>query len=396
MSSLSISDRTFLESLLEMQGGYVLDFSNTSFAQLFADARIDIYDDAYAEFGTSKANRLRAFWQLGSNDDVALSIGLLADYIEAKQRVDDSFTNIQGSEIASLREIGEQLRDKAEVLSPGVIMTTEASVSANRLSIEIHADIYAHISSYLASGDHYHAVEESYKLVREKLRDLTGKEKASDVFTNSAQSDAHYEVLFGKAKPSSLAEADFFRGVGYLHLGVQHLRNEKSHTPATPLEPNLALHYISLASLAYDLITRYVSTESIIQIEEMLRDKKRAYRTATAFYRDFEGGKWLNSMVFPDSFKSATLRRALKDKWLAEADFSRRFDHSNLMFMRLEAIATELTMQDIDFILGLPTVDHYGNDQMAGLDDFLEFMQAKHPSVLSAKALSELERLRQR
>ncbi|WP_140404327.1 TIGR02391 family protein, partial [Bacillus pumilus] len=151
-----------------------------------------------------------------------------------------------------------------------VTFTTEASVTANKIHIEIHEDIYNHIGQYLATGDYFHGVEESYKLVREKLREVTGKEKASDVFNNSAQSDAHYKALFGKAKPTTDAEADFFRGIGYLHLGVQHLRNEKAHTPATPMEPNLAIHYVSLASLAYDLITRYVSEDTINEIEAIV------------------------------------------------------------------------------------------------------------------------------
>jgi hypothetical protein len=57
--------------------------------------------------------------------------------------------------------------------------------------------------------------------VREKLRETTGKEKASVVFNNSAQNTAHYKALFGKTVPASDAEADFFRGIGYSHLGVQ-------------------------------------------------------------------------------------------------------------------------------------------------------------------------------
>ncbi|MFH0947371.1 MAG: TIGR02391 family protein, partial [Elusimicrobiota bacterium] len=51
-------------------------------------------------------------------------------------------------------------------------------------------------------------------------------------------------------------EKDFFEGVKFLHMSIQFLRNEKAHTPAQDLDKNLAIHYISLASLAYDLITR--------------------------------------------------------------------------------------------------------------------------------------------
>ncbi len=58
-------------------------------------------------------------------------------------------------------------------------------------------------------------------------------------------------------------------------MGVQHLRNEKAHTPATPLEPNLAVHYILLASLAYDLITRYVSEDTIKELEDLVLTKRQ-------------------------------------------------------------------------------------------------------------------------
>jgi len=57
-------------------------------------------------------------------------------------------------------------------------------------------------------------------------------------------------------KAQNEAEKDFYEGVKFLHMSIQFLRNEKAHTPAKDLDKNLAIHYISLASLAYDLITR--------------------------------------------------------------------------------------------------------------------------------------------
>lgn len=46
-----------------MSGGYILDFTNQSFATLFQDAAgIKIYDQKYGLQGGSKANRMRSFW----------------------------------------------------------------------------------------------------------------------------------------------------------------------------------------------------------------------------------------------------------------------------------------------------------------------------------------------
>lgn len=134
--------------------------------------------------------------------------------------------------------------------------TPLAVIDNDFISLQINKGVYAHIKQYLDSEDYFHAVDEAYKLVREKLREVTGNEKATDVFNMNAENKTYYTQLFGKTDGSTQAEKDFFRGVGYLNLTIQFLRNEKAHSLATQLDRNLAIHYISLSSLAYDLITR--------------------------------------------------------------------------------------------------------------------------------------------
>ena len=65
MSSLSAVDKRYFEDLFSMGSGYVLDFTNNTFAELFREtvAR-DIYSEKYALNGDSKAKRLRAFWEV--------------------------------------------------------------------------------------------------------------------------------------------------------------------------------------------------------------------------------------------------------------------------------------------------------------------------------------------
>lgn len=298
------------------------------------------------------------------------------------QELVDYFTQVETTETG-----------QATAVTAPVTFTTEATVTGSKIEIEIHEDIYGHIKPYLATGDYFHAVDESYKVVREKLRDLTAHEKSTDVFNENAQSNKHYAALFGKAKPANLVESNFFRGIGYLHLGVQFLRNEKAHTLAAPMEPNLALHYISLASLAYDLVTRYVSEETIQEVEHVVLTKKRSYRSASAFYRDFENGKWLQGLQLPAGLASTSVRKVLKNKWLDEADFTRSWDHSNVVLMQLELVVDELTEADIDRLLDLPTCDSYGNDQLAGMDQFLEFVQQNHPEKISMRASEWMARI---
>lgn len=59
--TVSTSELRTVEAVLDMGGGYVLDFSDRTFANFFKQHGIKINDDCYAELGTSKANRLRCF-----------------------------------------------------------------------------------------------------------------------------------------------------------------------------------------------------------------------------------------------------------------------------------------------------------------------------------------------
>ena len=232
MSRLSWPNKVFLEAVLDMGGGYVLDFSNTSFAGFFRALGIDIYDEEKYPGGASKADRLRALWRSGSDAEVSSSLIALANYIEAKNAAHGSW-GVRGQvitedQILRIREIASELDDAGSAgagqtaVTPAVeatpaAFTTEATVTGNKIHIEIHEDIYNHIVQYLAAGDYFHAVEESYKLVREKLREITGKEKATEAFARD-----NYKKLFGH-EPANKAEEDFFEGVKFLNMAIQFL-----------------------------------------------------------------------------------------------------------------------------------------------------------------------------
>lgn len=80
MAEIKETEKLILEKIFEMQGGYVLEFSNSKFQQfIFNNFNIDIYTSKYTIYGDSKANRLRAFWYVENNVIVGrLLIELLA------------------------------------------------------------------------------------------------------------------------------------------------------------------------------------------------------------------------------------------------------------------------------------------------------------------------------
>lgn len=68
MSDLTPIEKRKLEHALGMGSGYVLDFSNRTFDEFFSDYfSVDIYDAKYDYQSGSKANRLRAFWNVEGN-----------------------------------------------------------------------------------------------------------------------------------------------------------------------------------------------------------------------------------------------------------------------------------------------------------------------------------------
>lgn len=94
MSSLTDIDKRYLERILGMQSGYVLDFSDATFGEFFGRHKIDIHGRKYQTYGTSKAKKMRAFWEQEADAVVAPVLSEMLDsYVadcELNQRTVDS------------------------------------------------------------------------------------------------------------------------------------------------------------------------------------------------------------------------------------------------------------------------------------------------------------------
>lgn len=112
MSDLTNIEKRKFERLLEMGGGYVLDFSNRTLEEFVIDTvGRNIYDAKYDHGSGSKANRLRGFWQAEPNYMVGKLMGALIDYQkeveEENQTSENSYAKRKPEELqktASLRE----------------------------------------------------------------------------------------------------------------------------------------------------------------------------------------------------------------------------------------------------------------------------------------------------
>jgi hypothetical protein len=121
-----------------MSGGYVLDFTNNSFAQLFSETvKIDIYDNKYTTYGDSKAKRMRSFWELESDPVVGKVLSTILDVWKFENdKKGNASTNTGYSECKKItnRLLG---RPQKEMDSESVFLTQDfGEITVSNLKIE--------------------------------------------------------------------------------------------------------------------------------------------------------------------------------------------------------------------------------------------------------------------
>jgi hypothetical protein len=86
MSSLTAIEKRLLEQVLEMGGGYVLDFSDRTFGDFVTESvELDIHNEKYCMGGNSKAKKMRGFWDVENDYIVGTLLKYLLDYKDSNQ-----------------------------------------------------------------------------------------------------------------------------------------------------------------------------------------------------------------------------------------------------------------------------------------------------------------------
>ena len=111
----------------------------------------------------------------------------------------------------------------------------------------LHSEIFAKCDKLYESCSYPEAVEKGFKVVRDKLRALTGHETGSEAF---GKGKLHIK---GAAAPN--VDADFNEGVKFLTMAIDRFRNEKAHTANAKIDDSSrAYDYLRLSSLAMKLL----------------------------------------------------------------------------------------------------------------------------------------------
>ena len=111
MSDLKHFEKKFFEKLFRMESGYFLDMSNRELKLFFVDYGIDIYSDAFSEYGDSKANRVRAFWKIANN---ACVIKVHHDLLKMMNMDSNHFYKVNDIDMKNAEEILCRLEQKPD------------------------------------------------------------------------------------------------------------------------------------------------------------------------------------------------------------------------------------------------------------------------------------------
>ena len=119
MSGLTAVEKRYLEKILDMSSGYVLDFTDATFAEFFNRYNVNIHGNQFQTYGTSKAKKMRAFWERGSDVLVGRVLSEMLDNYEADCDLNNHERDT--SLLTKSREIVTRLSGKAPTAKPAAV-----------------------------------------------------------------------------------------------------------------------------------------------------------------------------------------------------------------------------------------------------------------------------------
>jgi len=126
MAELKFQERQYLEKLMRMEGGYILDFTNRTFREFVHDTtKIDIDKERFYVNGDSKAKRFRTFIEIESDYNVGIAIKGLCDYWLMKVNLGE-FQHTQTDE-----NLHEECLKLADRLKSGAIVENLDAIDPN-------------------------------------------------------------------------------------------------------------------------------------------------------------------------------------------------------------------------------------------------------------------------
>jgi hypothetical protein len=142
MSSLTENEKRYIEKLLGMQSGYVLDYSDATFGEFFGRHKVNIHGPKYLTYGTSKAKKMRSFWEQESDTLVGKVLDELLETYEADCTLNNRSTDVpvlEKSRAIVSRLLGKPVQSKSQQTVDDFLRNEFSIPSLPKLPIEAMA-----------------------------------------------------------------------------------------------------------------------------------------------------------------------------------------------------------------------------------------------------------------
>lgn len=152
MANLSTTDKQILEKLFQMNGGYVLNFSDRTMGEFFRDdLKIDIYDGKFNYASGSKANYMRGFWMVADDETVGNTVLKLIEYIRTQIIID----NLNKTDFPEERlSAGEQIGKKLVGSKINIITSRHSQSSTEKIVRKLKNDEFRVQSNHEGDDEH--------------------------------------------------------------------------------------------------------------------------------------------------------------------------------------------------------------------------------------------------
>lgn len=366
MSDLSPVAMQYLEVMLGMKTGYVLDYSDSTFYGLFDACGINIATEEYENL--SKAQALRHFWKTGDNNDVKI----LTKALLARWRVQkDENENLSGTP-----EIYNSCVEELEKLNAMPVIEKKYLVS------NIANESYKKAQEAIATNKYEIAISQSRTLLEETLKNYyfdMSKNKFAATDTISKKFKKVAEYLFNSKESewkkiiNSLSNAiEAFAQISNT-MSDRHAREEN---PSSHQAKFIFSITVSLLELIYERreYLEALRKEAILEFKSLnyVRYGQKTDYYKFAFLSDQKVFIETGHQLFKEK-SPKIVRRMLINYYLNEFTVN-SYDDADKLFVCLILFIEDLTTEDINKL-----VTKYQNDSEASskLSYFLEELEAK-------------------
>jgi len=190
---------------------------------------------------TTRDYLIRTFGSASPNVNAVLHATSDHDFGMGDAEYEQYEASMLANQIKMLESCIEQLKTNIELAEVSVQARGQYELG------DLHPEILEKCQQLFETGTYAEAVEKGFKVVRDRLRQLTGFERGSDAFGKGK--------LHIKGAAAQNVDDDFNEGVKFLTMAIDYFRNEKSHTSNAKVdEPSRAHEYLKLSSLAMHLL----------------------------------------------------------------------------------------------------------------------------------------------